>query len=172
MLFASGPLDAAELLTAWHTPPETPSQEASEWEPRASGDTDGLVAVAALVALPVHSSWPAQVSVAPAADAADGPATSRAVLSGCPGPVCDWAASSWAAPGPDDAVETDRTSQPPVPPVQEAVPFDVRGAPPATAPSQAEVLVLTVPVQPFGQSSAADDDDVDDGPLVACPATG
>jgi hypothetical protein len=172
MLFASGPDEAAELVTAWHTPPDTPSHEPSECEPRGSGDTDGSVAVAALVTLPVQTSWPAQVSAAPAADAADGPATSRAVFSGCPCPAWDWAASSCAAPGPVEADETDCTWQPPVPPEHDAVPVEVRGAPPATAPSQAAELVCTVPEQPAGQSSAALDDDVDDGPLVGCPATG
>jgi hypothetical protein len=141
MLFASGPDDAAELLTAWHTAPETPAQEASECEPRASGETVGSVAVAALVAVPVHTGWPAQVSVAPAADAADGPATNRAALNVCVVPACDCAASACAAPGPVDAVETDRTSQALVPPVHDAVAFDDRGVPPATAPSHAVVLV-------------------------------
>lgn len=172
MLFASGPEEAAEFVTAWHTPPETPSQEPSECEPRGSGDTDGSVAVAALLTFPVQTAWPAQVSAAPAAEAADGPATNRAVFIGCPCPDWDWAASSCAAPGPVEADETDCTWQPPVPPEHDAVPVEVRGSPPATAPSQAAELVCTVPVQPAGQSSAALEDDVDDGPLVGCPATG
>jgi hypothetical protein len=88
MLFASGPEEAAEFVTAWHTPPETPSHEPSECEPRGSGDTDGSVAVAALDTFPVQTAWPSQVSAAPAADAADGPATSRAVFSCCACPGC------------------------------------------------------------------------------------
>src|ERR687893_2144725 len=80
MLFASGPDEAAELVTAWHTPPETPSQEPSEREPRGSGDTLGSVAEAELVTLPVQLAWPSQTSTAPAADAAEGPAGIRAVL--------------------------------------------------------------------------------------------
>jgi hypothetical protein len=59
-----------------------------------------------------------------------------------------------------------------VPPVQDAVPVEVRGVPPATAPSQAAELVCTVPEQPAAQSSAALEEDVDDGPLVGCPSTG
>jgi hypothetical protein len=84
--FASGPLEAPEFVTAWHTPPETPSHEPSLCEPRGFGDTDGSVAVAALVTFPVHAVWLSQTSAAPAADAADGPAGSRAVL------------TCWAAP--------------------------------------------------------------------------
>jgi hypothetical protein len=82
MLFAAGSLDAAEFVTAWHTAPETPSHDASECEPRGSGETDGSVADAAVVALPVHSCWPEQVIIAPDAEAADGPAASRAALNG------------------------------------------------------------------------------------------
>jgi hypothetical protein len=55
IMFASGPVEAPELVTAWHTPPETPSQEPSLCEPRGSGDTDGSVAVAALLTFPVHT---------------------------------------------------------------------------------------------------------------------
>jgi hypothetical protein len=172
MLFASGPDEAAELVTAWHTPPETPSHEPSECEPRGSGETEGSVAVAALVTLPVHTSWPSQVSAAPAAEAAEGPGASRATFSECSPPDSDWAASACAAPGPVDAVEIDRTSQPPVPPEQDAVPVEVRGTPPATAPSHDDELVRTLPTHPVGQSSAADDEDVEDGPLVAWPGTG
>jgi hypothetical protein len=172
MVFASGPEEAALLVTAWHTPPETPSQEPSLCEPRGSGDTDGSVAVAALVTFPVQTAWPSQVIAAPAAEAADGSATSRAVFIGCPCPDRDWAASSCAAPGPVEAFETDCTWQPPVPPAHDAVPVEVRGFPPATAPSHAAELVCRVPLQPAGQSSAALEDDVDDGPLVGCPLTG
>jgi hypothetical protein len=81
--FASGPDEAPELVTAWHTPPETPSQEPSECEPRGFGDTTGSVAVAALVTFPVHEASPAHVIAAPAAEAADGPAGSRAAFTGC-----------------------------------------------------------------------------------------
>jgi hypothetical protein len=164
MLFASGADDAAELVIAWHTPPETPSQEPSECEPRGSGDNAGSVAVAALATVPVHDCPSSHVSAAPAADAADGPVPIRAAFHGWAAPDGDCAFRACAAPGPDDAVDTDRTSHP-APPVQEAVPVEVRGAPPATAPSQAALLVCTVPTHPVGQSSAADDDDVDDGPL-------
>jgi hypothetical protein len=88
--FASGPDEAPEFVTAWHTPPETPSHEPSLCEPRGSGDTDGSVAVAALVTLPVQAASPSQLSAAPAADAADGPAGRRAVLicAACPSPAC------------------------------------------------------------------------------------
>jgi hypothetical protein len=34
--FASGPLDAPLFVTAWQTPPDTPSQVPSECEPRGS----------------------------------------------------------------------------------------------------------------------------------------
>ena len=54
------------------------------------------------------------------------------------------------------------------------MPSEVRGAPPATAPSQALVLVRTVPEQvvPAAHSSEALDEEVDDGPLVGWPASG
>jgi hypothetical protein len=78
MTLASGPEDAPEFVTAWQTPPLTPSQEPSEREPRGSGDTDGSVAVAELVTFPVQAFAPSQVIAAPAAEAADGPAGSRA----------------------------------------------------------------------------------------------
>jgi hypothetical protein len=168
MLFAFGPEEAAEFVTAWHTPPVTPVHEPSPRDPRGFGDTDGSVAVAALVTLPVHAVSPVQASVAPDADAADGPAGSRAGFTGWPPD------SASAAPGPVDACDTDCTWQPPVPPVQLAVPSDVRGFPPATAPSQAAVLVRTEPEQavPVVQLMAAVDDDVDEGPLSARPAIG
>jgi hypothetical protein len=186
MTFASGPDDAPELVTAWQTPLDTPSQEPSLYEPRGSGDTDGSVAVAALDTRPVQASCPSQDREAPAAEAADGPAGNRAVFT-CDRPAATGAAVSrladppacgcwlWdrplrasAAPEPVDAFEADRTSQPPVPAVQLAAPVDVRGFPPATAPSHALELVWTVPEQstPGGQARLALDEDVDVGPLV------
>jgi hypothetical protein len=162
--FASGPDEAPEFVTAWHTPPVTPSHDPSECEPRGSGDTTGSVAVPALVTLPVHGVSPAHVIAAPAADAADGPAGSRAAFTGCPSP-----ARASAAPGPLDAVETERTSQPPVAPVHDALPSEVRGVPFATAPSHAVVLVRTEPehVVPASHTRPAVDDAVDDGPAAA-----
>jgi hypothetical protein len=114
----------------------------------------------------VQTAWPSQVSAAPAADAADGPAGIRAALISCACPGCDPAASVCAAPGPVEAADTDCAWQEPLPPAHDAEPAAVRGAPPATAPSHALLLVATVPVHPLGQSSAALDEDVDDGPLV------
>lgn len=182
---ASGPEEAPEFVTAWHTPPVTPAQEPSLCEPRGSGETDGSVAVAALETFPVQDPWPSQVSAAPAAEAADGPAGSRAVLTPCPVPVPVWVVPVWvgpawepasatAAPEPVEACDTDRTWQSPVPAVQDAVPFEVRGAPPLTAPSHAAVLVFTVPEQltPAAHDRVAFDDDVEVGPLVGWPATG
>jgi hypothetical protein len=66
-----------------------------------------------------------------------------------------------------EAFDTDCTWQPPVPPVQPAVPSEVRGAPFATAPSQAVVLVRTEPEQavPASHARLALDDEVEDGPL-------
>ncbi|GAA3102971.1 hypothetical protein GCM10010464_77900 [Pseudonocardia yunnanensis] len=91
MTFASGPDDAPELVTAWQTPPDTPSQEPSLYEPRGSGDTDGSVAVAALDTRPVQASCPSQDRAAPAAEAAEGPAVNRAVF------TCDRSAVTVAA---------------------------------------------------------------------------
>lgn len=169
MLFASGPDEAPEFVTTWHTPPTTPWQVPSEREPRGSGDTEGSVAVAALVTFPVHTFSPLQVSAAPAAEAADGPLTSRAVLTRDPSP-----ASACVAPAPVEAVDTDCAWQPPVPPWQVADPFDVRGVPLLIAPSQAAELVCTMPEQdaPSAHCRLALDDDTDDGALVACPAIG
>jgi hypothetical protein len=82
MLFASGPEDDAELVTAWHTPPDTPSHEPSPRLPRGSAETPGLVAVASEVTLPVQTVSPSHRSTAPDRDAADGPATIRARLTG------------------------------------------------------------------------------------------
>jgi len=87
MLLASGPLEAPEFVTAWHVPPETPSHEPVPVEPRGSGEVDGSVAVAELVTFPSQTLWPSQLSTAPAADAADGPAGCRAVLTVCASPA-------------------------------------------------------------------------------------
>jgi hypothetical protein len=106
---ASGPVEAPELVTAWQTPPETPSHEPSEREPRGSGDTVGSVADAALVTEPVQLARPSQPSDAPAADAADGPTGSRAALTCCACPSACGPDRASAAPGPVDAVETDCT---------------------------------------------------------------
>jgi hypothetical protein len=61
-----------------------------------------------------------------------------------------------------------------VPPVQRAVPSEVRGLPPATAPSHAVVLVRTEPEQGVlaPQARLALDDEVDDGPLSDWPGSG
>jgi hypothetical protein len=157
--FASEADEAPELVTAWHTPPVTPSQEPSLCDPRAVGDTSGSVAVAALDTEPVQAISPAQVMAAPAAEAADGPAGSRAAFTCCGPP-----ARASAAPGPLEAVEIDCTSQPPVAPVHDAVPSEVR----VTAPSHATVLVRTDPVQgvPGAHTRDALAVAVDDGPLV------
>jgi hypothetical protein len=78
--FADGSDEAPELVTAWHTPPVTPSHEPSPCDPRGVGDTSGSVAFAALDTEPVQAISPAQVIAAPAAEAADGPAGSRAAF--------------------------------------------------------------------------------------------
>ena len=179
MLFASGPDEAPELVTAWQTPATTPVQVPSLCEPRASAETAGSTAVAALVTLPLQVVSPEQVRAAPAADAADGPAGIRATFTFCaastwpaaasvppvPWPVAGPLSAS-AAPGPVEAVDTDCTSQPPVAPVQAAVPSEVRGAPFATAPSTAVVAVRTVPEQvvPCAHCRPAFAVAVDDGP--------
>src|SRR5690606_33535230 len=108
MMFAFGSLEEPELVTAWQSPPETPSHEPSEREPRGCADTLGSVALAELVTLPSQTSWPWQISTAPDADAADGPFTRRAVLICWPSACGPDSAS--AAPGPVDDVETDCTS--------------------------------------------------------------
>jgi hypothetical protein len=57
--------------------------------------------------------------------------------------------------------------------VQEALPCEVRGRPPSTAPSNAEEDVCTLPEQVADwQSIDALDDEVDEGPVVGWPATG
>jgi hypothetical protein len=109
------------------------------------------------VAFPVHAVAPWQTSNAPATEAADGPAGSRAALVACPSP-----ASASAAPGPVAAVEVDCTWQPPAPPVQDAVPVEVRGA--AVVSSNAVVVVVTEPVQAVSQFSAASERATEDGP--------
>jgi hypothetical protein len=61
-----------------------------------------------------------------------------------------------------------------VPPVQDAVPSEVRGAPFATAPSHAVVEVRTDPLQavPAPQARLADPEEVEDGPDSDCPGSG
>jgi hypothetical protein len=163
--FAEGSDEAPELVTARHTPPVTPSQEPWPCEPRAADDTSGSAAFAALVTEPVQAISPAQVIAAPAAEAADGPAGRRAGFTCCGPPE-----RASAAPGPLEAVETDRTVQPAVAPVQDAVPSDLR----VTVPSQADVLVRTEPVH--GTPGAHISDPfavaVDDGPVVGWPGSG
>jgi hypothetical protein len=167
MTFPFWPDAAPEFVTAWHTPPETPSHEPSLCEPRGSGDTDGSVAVAALDTLPVQTAWPSQTMAAPATEAADGPAGIRATLTCWALPCACGPEKASAAPGPVEAPDADWIWQPPVPPVQLAVPSEVRGFPPATPPSQAAVLVCTEPEQgtPGWQARLALDDEVDEGPL-------
>ena len=168
MVFASGPVEEPELVTAWHTPPDTPSHEPSLREPRGSIDTAGSTADAELVTFPVHAAAPSQVITAPAADAADGPAPNRAAFTGRALPSAPGPANANAAPGPDDALDTDRTSHPPVAPVHDALPSEVRGVPFATAPSHAVVLVRTEPEQavPASHTRFALDDEVEDGPVT------
>jgi hypothetical protein len=122
----------------------------------------------------VQDAWPSHTSTAPAADAADGPATNRAPFTGRAVPSACGPDSASAAPGPVDAVDTDCTSQPPVPPVQLALPSEMRGLPPATAPSQALVAVRTEPEQavPASQARLADAEEVDDGPASDWPGSG
>jgi hypothetical protein len=124
--------------------------------------------------LPLHAVSPSQVSTAPEADAADGPAANRFALTGCACPSAPGPASARVAPGPLDALDTDRASHPPVAPVQRAMPFEVRGFPFATAPSHAVVLVRATPVQvaPASHERFALDDDVEDGPVRFWPFTG
>jgi hypothetical protein len=107
MTFAFGSLEAPELVTAWHTPPDTPSHEPSLREPRGWADTDGSLALAALVTFPVQACWPSQTSAAPAAEAAEGPPGIRAVFTGCAVPSACGPDNACAAPGPVDAVDTD-----------------------------------------------------------------
>ncbi len=162
--FASGPVEAPELVTAWQIPPVTPSQDAVPDEPRASFDTDGSVARAAEVTDPVQAAAPWHSSTPPEADAADAPFARRAALVAWSGP-----ASASAAPGPVAAVETDCTWQPPVPAAQLAVPVEVRGVVVLAVPSNAVVVVVTVPEHfaPAAQFREASDRDTDDGPASA-----
>jgi hypothetical protein len=140
---ASGPVDEPEFVTATHSPPRTPLQEPMENEPRDFSETPGSIADAPLRTVPVHTPSPSQDIAAPDADAADGPIGSRLVLISAGS-----AASARDAPRPDEAVDTERASQPPDTPVHDAgFPCDVRGLPPFTAPSHAVLLVRTDPVQ-------------------------
>ncbi|MEJ3657435.1 hypothetical protein WEH80_36655 [Actinomycetes bacterium KLBMP 9759] len=153
---ASGPDEAPEFVTAWQ-PPVVPSHDPVPYEPRGSTDTLGSVPDAALDTVPVHAFTPSQASAAPAADAADGPATT--------GPTCfagSAPASARAAPGPVNATEV-AAAEHVLPAVHDAVPVEVRG-PPVVVSNPVE-LVVTVPVQPFGQSRFAVALDVLDGPV-------
>src|SRR5690606_25543107 len=163
--FADGSDEAPEFVTARHTPPSTPSQDPSLREPRGVADTSGSVAVAALDAEPVHGVQPVQAIAAPEAEAADGPAASRAAFTGRGPP-----ASARTAPGPLEAVEIERAAHPSVAPVQDAVPSEVR----TSAPSRAVVLVRTAPAHAVAaaHSSVPYAVAVDDGPLVGCPGRG
>src|SRR5690606_14746425 len=163
--FADGSDEAPEFVTARHTPPSTPSQDPSLREPRGVADTSGSVAVAAHDAAPVHGVQPVQAIAAPEAEAADGPAASRAAFTGRGPP-----ASARTAPGPLEAVEIERAAHPSVAPVQDAVPSEVR----TSAPSRAVVLVRTVPAHAVAaaHSSVPYAVAVDDGPLVGCPGRG
>ncbi len=155
---ASGPEDAPEFVTAWH-PPVVPSHDPVPCDSRASGETDGSVPVAALLTDPVHALAPSQDNAAPEADAADGPGvTAPTRLAGFS------PASSRAAPGPVEATDVLAALHAPVPAVQDAEPVELRGAP--TAASELDADVVTVPVQPCGQSSAALERDMLDGPLT------
>jgi hypothetical protein len=164
---AAGSVEAPELVTAWQTPPTTPSHEPCPTEPRAFGETTGSVPVAPLVTLPLQVPPPSQTRIAPAADAADGPATSRLTFTG------EFPASACTAPEPVDATEVDCSWHVPPPALQLAVPVEVRILPLATAPSNAPDEVCTVPEQVLvAQLIVALEDDVDDGPVSFCPFNG
>jgi hypothetical protein len=129
------------------------------------------VAVAELVTFPVQAFVPSQTIAAPTVEAADGPAGSRAAFTRWVCPAAGSPAKARAAPGPVEALDTERTS--PQEPVQVAVLSALRGVPFATAPSQAVVEVRTVPEQ-FAvlQFSVALELEVEDGPDRGCPAKG
>jgi hypothetical protein len=74
-------------------------QEPSLREPRGSADTLGSTAEAALVTRPSQVVCPSQTSCAPDADAADGPATWRAVFTVVSADSC------CAAPGEVEATD-------------------------------------------------------------------
>jgi hypothetical protein len=189
MLLASGPLEAPEFVTAWHRPADTPAHEPSPREPRGSGEVEGSVAVAALLTLPSQTFCPSQSSTAPAAEAAEGPAGRRAGFTAgfalawsAPGwfPWA-WSAPAWVAPGRAStapgavrATELASARQAAVPAAQVADPAEVRGLPPATAPSHAAEAVCALPEQsvPPEHSTEALADEVLDGPLVGWPFTG
>jgi hypothetical protein len=123
------------------------------------------MADAALATLPVQGDSPSQVSDPPDTEAADGPGTRRAWLTGWPS-----SAKASAAPGPDDAVDFVCTWQP-LFVSHEIMEFDVRGLPLSTAPSHAAELVCAVPVHavPASHRMLALDDDTDDGPVAGAP---
>lgn len=147
------------------------------------------MAVAALVTLPLQTACPSQSSTAPAAEAAEGPAGRRAAFTTWPaaaGPASAWVAPdrsaraglsparAWTAPGVVSATDVVSARQAPLPASQVADPADVRGFPPATAPSHAAEAVCAVPEQsaPAEQSTEALADEMLDGPLVGWPFTG
>jgi hypothetical protein len=99
MIDAFGSVEEPEFVTAWQTPPVTPVQEPSLREPRGSGDTLGSTAEAALVTRPSQVACPSQTSIAPDADAADGPAARRAVFTAVSADSC------CAAPGEVEATD-------------------------------------------------------------------
>jgi hypothetical protein len=162
MIDAFGSLEEPEFVTAWQTPPVTPEQEPSLWEPRASGDTLGSTAEAALVTLPSQIVCPAQVSIAPDADAADGPATWRAVF------IVVAADSCCAEPGEVDATEVVCAAQAPPVVVQLTEPEEDR----VSLPSVPIAELVALPVQPCGQSSCALELAVLEGPAAGCPVFG
>jgi hypothetical protein len=162
MIDAFGSLEAPEFVTAWQSPPVTPEQVPSLREPRGSGDTLGSVADAALVTVPSQAILPAQVSIAPDTDAADGPATCRAVFTTVSADSC------CAEPGDVDATEVVCAAQAPSPVVQVTEPVEDR----CSVPSMPVAELDAVPVQPCGQSSCALELAVLDGPAAGSPVFG
>jgi hypothetical protein len=162
MIDAFGSLEAPEFVTAWQTPPVTPVQVPSLWEPRGSGDTLGSVAETALVTVPSQTVCPPQVSIAPETDAADGPATCRAVFTTVPADSC------CAEPGDVEATEVVCAAQAPSPVVQVTEPVEER----CSVPSMPVAELDAVPVQPCGQSSCALELAVLDGPAAGSPVFG
>jgi hypothetical protein len=162
MIEAFGSVEEPEFVTAWQTPPVTPVQEPSLREPRGSGDTLGSVAEAALVTLPSQAACPSQVSIAPETDAADGPATWRAVFTVVSADSC------CADPGEVEATDVVCPLQAPPVEVQLTEPVDVR----CSFPSMPVAELDAVPVQPCGQSSWALEPAVLDGPAAGSPVFG
>ena len=160
---ASGVADEPEFVTAWQVP-VVPSQDPEPCEPRAAGDTSGSVPSAELRTRPVQGASPEQVSAAPAAEAADAPVAAplpAAFSASGPDSAC-------AAPGPVDATEVVCGAHSPPPPVHDARPFVVLGAP--VAGSWLVAVLVAVPEQPVpaAQSTRAEDVETADGPDAAC----